>query len=224
MDVRIHMGSCMLVCGPHTSGKTVFIVKLIDYARELFDIHPQQVYWCYGHRTAMHDSLVKKNYNMIEGIPKDFNFILPNSIIMLDDLMIDGAGSQDVTNLFIRSAHHVPCFVIFTQQNLFAKGPQTRNRQLNTQYLVLFNNPRDKLQVSYLERQVYPDSKQFLVAAYRDATQEPFSYLFLDFHQRTPEILRTRARILPNERPMIAYVNKRLHASITPHVKRLRHD
>ena len=215
MNLKIKMGSCMLVCGPHTSGKTVFIMSLIDSAHELFDIVPTRVYWCYGQRTKLHDRMVKKNYNMIQGIPPNFDFIEPNSIIMLDDLMVDGANSQTITNLFIRSAHHKPCFVIFTQQNLFPRGQQTRDRQLNTQYYVLFKNPRDPSQVSYLGRQMFPNSQQFLVSAYQNATQRPYSYLLLDFHQKTPEIARVRARILPHQRPMTCYVNKRLHGGIT---------
>src|SRR5271156_4762004 len=116
MDLRLRMGSCMLVCGPHTSGKTVFILKLIDYAQQMFDVPPTKVFWCYGHKTKMHEQMVKRNFNMIQGIPKNFKFVTENSIVMLDDLMSDSANSKTVTNLFIRAAHHVPCFVIFTSQ------------------------------------------------------------------------------------------------------------
>ena len=122
MDMRLHMGSCMLVCGPHTSGKTVFILKLIDHRRELFDTPPEKVFWCYGHRTALHDQLTSRNYNMIHGIPDNFNFVTKNSLVMLDDLMVESANNLVVTQLFIRGAHHVPCFVICTTQQLFPPG------------------------------------------------------------------------------------------------------
>ena len=98
MDMRLRMGSCMLVCGPHTSGKTIFILKLIDYARELFDIPPTKVFWCYGHRTRAHEQMVKRNFNMIQGIPKIFDFVTPNSIVMLDDLMSESAANKTVTD------------------------------------------------------------------------------------------------------------------------------
>ena len=139
--------------------------------------------------------------------------------------MIDSARDPNVTNLFIRSAHHKPCFVIFTQQNLFPRGQESKNRQLNTQYLVLMNNPRDRMQVSYLGRQMFPNSKQFLPMAYAEATAGPFSYLFLDLHQRCAEIARVRARILPTQKPMTTFVNKQLHGGITTtkYTKRLQH-
>src|SRR6266699_2533385 len=176
MDMRLHMGSCMMVSGPHTSGKTVFIVSLIDHAREMFDIMPFKVFWCYGHHTALHDKLKSRNYNMIQGIPSNFDFVTPNSIVMLDDLMVASKNNESVTNLFINAAHHVPCFVIWQSQNLFPKGAEFRTRQLNSQYLVIFKNVRDVRQIQYLENQMYPHSKHFLVKAYNDATQKPYTY------------------------------------------------
>jgi hypothetical protein len=214
MDLRLRMGSSMMVVGPTSSGKTVFIMKLIDHAEELFDIKPTRVYWCYGTKTAIHDSMVKKGYNMIQGIPTDFDFVSPNSIIMLDDLMVDSANNQNVSKMFIQGAHHVPCFVIFTQQNLFVKGSENRNRQLNTQYMVLFKNRMDKLQIRYLEQRLFPSSKKYLVESYAHATQEPYSYLMIDSVQNTPDLVQLRARILPTERPMKSYVDKQTHGPL----------
>jgi GTPase SAR1 family protein len=215
MDLRLRMGSSMMVVGPTSSGKTVFIMKLIDHAEELFDIKPTKVFWCYGTKTAIHDSMVMKNYNMIQGIPTDFDFVTPNSIVMLDDLMVESANDKNVSKMFIRGAHHVPCFVIYTQQNLFVRGSENRNRQLNTQYLVLFKNRMDKLQIRYLEQRLFPSSKTYLVESYKHATREPHSYIMIDSVQDTAELVQLRSRILPTERPMVTYVDKRTYG---PHI------
>ena len=215
--MRLHMGSTMMVVGPTNSGKTVFIMNLIDNARELFDITPTHVYWCYGHRTAEHENMTRRGYNMIFGIPQNFDIIPPNSIIVLDDLMMESANDRHVSNLFIRTAHHKPCFVIYTQQNLFPRGDnESRNRAINTQYLVLFKNPMDQLSIRYLEQRMYPHSKGFLVKAFTRATSsQAHTYLFIDSHQKTPEIVRLRSRILPYERPMVVFVDKRNFADVT---------
>ena len=215
MDVRLRMGSTMLVCGPHTSGKTVFIMKLIDASKEMFDIPPTSVFWYYGHRTALHDKMRTKNYNMIAGVPENFDLIKPNSIVVLDDLMVNGANDKNITNLFLASAHHIPCFVICVLQNLYAQSREMRNRQLNTNYYAIFKNSRDPSQINYLGRQVFPDTPMLLRQAFEDATKQPYSYLFLDFRPETAAILRMRARILPDQRPMVCYVNKQLHSGIT---------
>src|SRR5271156_4060185 len=100
MDLRIHMGSTMLVSGPTSSGKTVFILKLIEAASQLFDASPTQVYWCYGTRTAAHDFMVRKGFTMINGIPRNFEFLKANDIVVLDDLMVQAKNSEAITELF----------------------------------------------------------------------------------------------------------------------------
>jgi hypothetical protein len=54
------MGSSMLVAGPVWSGKSSFIVKLLDNSKQLFDFQPYYVYWFYGHKTDDHAMLTKK--------------------------------------------------------------------------------------------------------------------------------------------------------------------
>jgi hypothetical protein len=183
-------------------------MKLIDNAREMFDVAPKRVFWCYGHKTRLHKEMSDKNYNMREGLPKDFNFVTKNSIVVLDDLMVDAKNDVGVTQLFTRGAHHIPCFVIFTQQDIFEGEKQRRTRQRNTQYMVLFKNPMDKLAIRTLEQRMFPHIKGFLVKSYEAATEAPHSYLLIDSHQQTSALVRLRARILPDERPMEAYVDK----------------
>jgi hypothetical protein len=206
----------MIVSGPSSSGKTHFVLQLIDNARELFDTPPDKVFWCYGHHTEMHEAMGRKNFNMIQGLPRNFDFVTPNSLIMLDDLMAQSANDARVTELFTQAAHHVPCFIVKTTQNLFPKGKESRNHSLNTQYLVLFKNPGDQLQVRTLENHMYPHSNNYLVKAFDAATRDkPHSYLFLDRHKLTADHIRVRTNIFPAQRPMIAYVDKRLYGGIT---------
>jgi hypothetical protein len=210
MDLQIKMGSSMSVVGPTNSGKTVFIIKLIEAGPEIFDIKPKKVFWCYGHETAAHDLMVKKNFNMIDcsdSLPEKFDFVTPDSIVVLDDLMLDTLTSKVVTQLYIRGAHHTPCFVISTQHNLFP-GKQARNRYLNTQYHVLFANPADQGQIQHLARQMFPDRKASIEQAYRDVCTKPHGYLLLDNHPQTPLPFKVRTNILPMEKPMVVYVDK----------------
>src|SRR5436190_13866752 len=212
MDCRLHMGSCMVVSGPSSSGKTHFVLQLIDNCQQMFDIPPNRVFWCYGHETAMHAALADKNFNMIRGIPPNFDFVTPNSLVMLDDLMAQSANEARVSELFTQAAHHVPCFIIKTTQNLFPKGRESRNQSLNTQYLVIFKNPGDKLQVRTLETHMYPHSNSFLVNAFESATSnKPHSYLVIDRHKMTADHIRLCANIFPNQKPMVCYVDKRLY-------------
>jgi hypothetical protein len=210
LDAQIRMGSAMMVSGPSSCGKTFFTVNFIAQSDSIFDIPPVDVYWFYGRETRLHDSLVKRGYHMIRGIPENFDFIVPNSIVVLDDMMLAAKKSEEVSNLFTQTAHHLPCFIIFIVQNLFYQSKESRNRHLNTQYNVIFRNPRDKMQIKHLQAQMYPNSGNFLVQAFDDATQDQtYSYLLIDYHSKTNDLIRVRARILPHEQmtmPQVVYV------------------
>ena len=62
---------------------------------------------------------------------------------------------------------------------------------LNVHYLVIFKNPRDNTVIDYLARQAFPSNRNYLIEAFKDATVDrPNGYLFLDFTQACPDILR----------------------------------
>jgi hypothetical protein len=201
-----------MVCGPTWSGKTSFIVALLDQRNDLFDVVPKTVYWFYGQETRHQEMLVKNNYVMHDGLPDSFDFCEPNSVIVLDDLMTEAAGNAAVTALYTKSAHHRPYFVITMLQNLFFQSKEMRNRHLNTQYYTIFKMPRDLRQLSTLSQQMYPSKKNYLVEIYNRECTEPHSYLFLDLHQMTSELIRVRKNILPHEKPMLAFVDRKLLA------------
>jgi hypothetical protein len=70
-----------------------------------------------------------------------------------------------------------------------------RTVSLNSHYLVLFKNPRDKLQIRNLAAQMHPNNAKFLVSSYEDATNVPYGYLVVDLRPETPEQLRIRTDV-----------------------------
>jgi hypothetical protein len=128
-------------------------------------------------------------------------------IVILDDLMWESRSSNVVGNLFTRVAHHRECFIIQVTQNIFQGGKVTRTQSLNAHYLVLFKNPRDKLQLMYLARQMYPRQENFVLSSFEDATKRPYGFLLFDLNSTTPDEIRLRTMnedkqtfvYLPNE-------------------------
>ena len=80
-------------------------------------------------------------------------------------------------NLFTRGSHHRNLNVIYIVQNLFHQGKGSRSINMNSHYLVLFKNPRDKLQ---LAKQMYPGQTDFFLNQYEKAVKRPFGYLLID--------------------------------------------
>ena len=156
MDFRLYCDRTLVVAGPSQSGKTSFVLKLLDHRDEIFRCKINRVLWCHGiYQAKLNTLLDSKGYilhhNIIE--VKD---IEPYDIVVLDDLIHESKNSQDVTAMFTRAAHHKPCFIIFIMQNLFPPGKEARTRSLNTHYYVILKNPRDKSQIEFLARQILP--------------------------------------------------------------------
>ena len=70
-----------------------------------------------------------------------------------------------------------------------------RNITLNSHYIVLFKNPRDKTIVSNIARQMYPNKIKVFNSVFENATKDPYSYLFIDLKPDTPEQLRLMSHI-----------------------------
>ena len=203
MDFRLFCNRTMCVVGPSHSGKTTFVLNLLDHRLSIFDCVPKRVVWCYGiYQHSLHQKLQQAGYKLHQDI-LPIEDIQPYDIIVLDDLLHESKNSQSVTAMFTRAAHHKPCFIIFIMQNLFPPGKEARTRSLNTHYLVLFKNPRDKSQVEFLARQVRPRNSKAVIEVFETATERPHSYLFLDLTQECPEEYRFRSNLF--QKPMLIY-------------------
>jgi len=197
MDIRFKNESVIAVAGPSTSGKTVFVTRLIQYKKQLFRKPITGVKWFYSPEGGPPPSGV----TAIKGMSDQWtDFINPWDIVVIDDLLIETASNKLLTAAFTRLAHHKPCTLVYITQNLFHKAADARTRSLNMHYLVMMKNPRDATQISHIARQMYPNASEALVEVYRSVTaNSPYSYLLIDFHQDTPTELRIRTNIFPDD-------------------------
>lgn len=113
--------------------------------------------------------------------------------------MSECADYKKLTNIFTRGSHHLNLSVVFITQNFFHKGKQMRDVTLNAQYIILCKNRRHMTQVMLLGKQLFPHNTKFFVEVYKDATKTPWSYLLIDVKPNTPEDMRLRTQILPNQ-------------------------
>ena len=81
----------------------------------------------------------------------------------MDDQMIEAGKDNRIVNLFTKGSHHRNLSVIYIVQNLLHQGKGNRSISLNSHYLVLFKNPRDKLQLLTLAKQMYPSETAWFI-------------------------------------------------------------
>ena len=121
-----------------------------------------------------------------------------------------------VTDLFTKKSQHSNTSVIYLVQNLFSRNKEIRTISLNTQYMVVFNNPRDASQITNLAKQMYPGRVKFVQEAFANATSTPYWYLLVDLKQDTPEDLRLRTSILPDDVVQYVYMPTSINSRARP--------
>lgn len=197
-----HPFTCF-VAGPTQSGKTFLIHEILKYADQIIDQKIHKIIYCYSTWQPFYDQLkmISNNIEFYEGIYNiDEINSNQNNLIVLDDLLKECQDNQTIQNLFTVDSHHKNISVFLLSQNLFPQGKCTRTISLNSHYMIIFNNPRDKSQINVLARQMFPYNVNFFLEAYLDAIEnKSHGYLFLDLKQSTIEKNRVQTGILPTD-------------------------
>lgn len=88
--------------------------------------------------------------------------------------------------------------VVLITQNLFHQNQYSGDISLNCSYIVLFKVIRDRSQLGVLFRQMCLENARALMRIYKEVTELPHSYLFIDLTQGTNDLLRFRTNIFNN--------------------------
>jgi len=204
-EVFIHPFTCT-IAGPTQSGKTSLLKNILIFNSILFDKPPNTITYCYSTWQTIYNELgeIIPNIRFVKGIP-DIDELdqEKNNLVILDDLMKECEEDCSIQKLFTIDSHHRNISVFFVTQNIFSKGKFTRTLNLNSNYLILFNNPRDRLQTLMLARQMFPKKVSFFMEAFEDATSKPHGYIFIDLKQSTENRNRIQTGISPDETRII---------------------
>lgn len=197
--------------GPSSCGKTTWCAELVKNADTMIKPPPQQIIWCYSIWQRLYDELLQTHPNIQfhEGMV-DFENLRESSetskLLILDDMM-NVISEKNLSDTFCKISHHCNCTVVFMSQNLFHKG--SRDARMNSEYVILFKSPADKLSISNFARQVYPKKVLHFLEAFADATKKPYGYLFCDLSQQTKDTQRLRTNIFPAESSSTPSLNNR---------------
>lgn len=218
MDLRFKTPSSFLLGGVSQSGKTTFTLNVLKNIDTLF-ANPkckQNVIFFYNQWQNVYDMFRSTNivHQWINRLPttddiKEKTMLYKDSggsVLIIDDFAekLDSA----IVHLFSVLCHHTNSVVFVLTQNIFSKNRAFRDISLNSSYVVLFKNPRDSSQIVNFAKQFAPGNTKGLVKAFKQATRFPYSYMLFDFIQTTPSEFRIRSRILPQEAPMVLWMEK----------------
>ena len=199
-----------LMAGSSGSGKTTFVKRFLKHASSLCTPF-NKIIWCFSGNGRPND--IQEGIQYMNGLPQDFECLFKDDddddevnspkLIILDDLMTDACSSSEILDIFTKHSHHYNISVFLLVQNIFHKGHFSRDISLNSKYIVLFKNPRDRSQIYHLARQICPTCPKEVVDIYNEATVKPFSYLLFDNCQTTNDQIRLRTCIFPDEMTIV---------------------
>jgi len=212
MTLQLKHPFSAIIAGPSMAGKSQWVANLLKHNQMMVSPSMEKIVICYKEWQSLYDELTNVEFHQgvidVDTLDKSIK-----KLIIFDDMMEQ--VSEKIAEIFTKHAHHRNISVVFITQNLFHKSPHIRTMNLNASYLVLFKNPRDVNQVSYLARQMYPSGQsKFLVNAFKDATAVPYGYLFIDLRQDTHDLVRIRTGIFPDQKTYI-YIPKYSSTSLS---------
>ena len=198
----IRSGTSTILSGASSSGKTRTMTTIIENSAQIIDKPVRKWFYFYG---IDNDTLPRQdNVSMFEGLP-DTELLtrLTDGVntygVVLDDLLHTLQLKENrelLVNLFTRIVHHRKLVLFCLVQGLFSLD---RLARINSQYFFLLRNPQDAFGVGMFMRMTFPLKAKFTAECYADATQRPYSHLFLDLHQETDDNDRIKANVLGND-------------------------
>jgi GTPase SAR1 family protein len=212
-EVCVHHPFRMIVSGASGVGKTMFIKNFFE---NLEDISQQfgTIIFSYSVDQPIYDDLKKSVPNIVwlKGLSASDleEYLLSeegDKLLIIDDQMVESTASAFLVSLFTKLSHHTNTSIIFVVQNMFFQGKFFRTISLNATCFCIFKNPRDQRQITFIAGQICPWNPKYVCEAFKDATKDPFSYLFIDLRPDLEDSLRIRAKILDPD-GQIVYLEK----------------
>ncbi len=200
----------MMVSGPTKSGKTTFVERLVKNAAFYYTKEPGKFFYFYNQAEPTHKGLQDNVFEFIEGMP-NMEWLLEtyqkhgsNFTVIIDDQALN--VNKDVAEIFTVGSSRCRCNAIFITQTLFSAKKEFRDISLNSSYIIIFKNPRDQISAQTFFKQFEPGNAPLLLDIFREATDKPHSYLFIDLRQETDGKDRLMSNIFgENEEPPILY-------------------
>ncbi len=172
----------------------------------MFHPKPTNVVFYYSQwQTAYNDIFPKPIF--LKGLPGQENIenIKVPTLFIIDDAM--SKLDQAVSDIFLMYSHHRNLSVILLLQNYYNKNKHLRDINTNTNYVIFMKNPRNKLAVSHLARESFPNRYQYVMESFDDATKDPHGYLLFNFNQQAADDIRLYTNIVPHKNTyQIAYL------------------
>ena len=184
-DLRLKANFKIFLSGPSGCGKTTFIIDLVKNLDRISASPPSKVIYFYKEWQPKFSEMeklyginfIEDNDMIIEQI-KEFN---TPALVIFDD-MLNSNNLKAVAQLFTVYGRHLNLCLAFLTQRLFNNNEFFRQISQNCDYMTVFKNPRNSMEIRTLAHQITPKTLE-LLDIYQKATKNPFSYILINLTQ-----------------------------------------
>ena len=194
--------------GPSGCGKTTFIVNLIENINNIAKIPPRKIVYYFtewqdkfnGMRENLNINFIEDNDMILDQV-KDID---SPALIIFDD-MLNSPNLKTIAQLFTVHGRHMNLSLAFLSQRLFNNNEFFRQISQNSDYMCIFKNPRNSMDVRSMAMQITPKTLD-LLHIYSQATKKPYSYIFIDLTQECIPQFRYRSSIFDEKHMFKTFV------------------
>lgn len=155
----------------------------------------------------MFDDLLKvnKRIHFLEELSDSFEvetLFLPEQFhLIILDVIFQASNHPKVVKIFTQYRRHKNMRVIMLRQNLFQQGKYSNTIRLNINYMILFKNPWDKLQMNTAQQMFL--KKALFLENFEDPTADLQGYLIVGLTPSCPETYSLRLGVLQHQWSMV---------------------
>ena len=184
-DLRLKKNFKLFLSGPSACGKSTLMLDIIKNINKIA-IHPPEIIVYYFKTWQSKFDMLKNEYGVTfvednEGIIDQLKRLQSPALVIFDD-MINSDNLKHIAQLFTVYGRHLDLCLAFLSQRLFNNNEFFRQISQNSDYLIIFKNPRNSMDIRVLGGQMTPKSSD-LIQIYKKATEKPYSYVFINLTQ-----------------------------------------
>jgi ABC-type dipeptide/oligopeptide/nickel transport system ATPase component len=164
-----------LIVGRSASGKSVLTNCIIQHRDRLYPTRIDQVLYISPKPVS---TITAKGVKFLKTIPET---IPENSLVVLDDCMLDNDILKQAAQLCVRDIHHSNSHLILIVQRLYVNNPYYRLCVDQMTHVVLFRITKGFNTLARFVSDSFPkELKEYFWSAYHQATSKAYSYLMVD--------------------------------------------
>ena len=207
-DVRLKENFKLFISGPSRCGKTFFISELLENIGTFAKEPPETILYVYKVWQSKFDEMksivhgfIEDNENLIQQIKE---IALGQRIFVIFDDLINSKSLVDIATLFTVDGRHMNMSMAFLTQRMFVNNEHFRQISQNCDYFCVFKNPRNSSEIRTLAQQLTPGSLS-LIEIYKEATKNPFSYLFINLTQECDQSVKYLSHVFDENHSLKVY-------------------